>query len=164
MAQAAATVILRVIGRLILLGAFGALVFMGADKAQRIESFARDIASHAIVPLSLARHAAAMVAGAEIVIGSVALAVALGARAWLRAVTLPALLLLGFAAYATILAVDPPPVPAKCGCIRDATPIASWWQVGARNGCFAAGLIAMGVLVDMRRDRVSVPPDAPAQG
>lgn len=122
---------------------------VGPVQGSRVAEFAGVLSAHRVIPYSLVGAASMFVPGVEISVPLVAL--------WLRA-SRPALkapwllcatMFLALAMYASALWLNPPPTPARFGCIGTAGPVEHWGPVVVRN--VGAALLLAGSLL-VRRD------------
>lgn len=133
----------------VLIGGAVWLLLSGLSKAHDIAEFAGVLSAHRVIPYHLVGAVSMFVPSIEISVPLVAL--------WLR-VTRPALkapwllcatMFVALAMYASALWLNPPPTPARCGCIGAAGPVEHWGPVVVRN--VGAALLLAGSLL-VKRD------------
>lgn len=121
------------------------LLVSGLLKAADPSAFREVLAGHGLLPASWLSPTTTGVWLTELAAGLIGVRLAILQPP--KGAAIGALLLgavfLGFAMYATILTVHPPPKPSPCGCFLGAEPVSNWGSVAMRNGL---GAMALGSL------------------
>jgi hypothetical protein len=119
------------------------VIFAAATKLIDLPGFAATLSEHLRIPPDALRNAAFIIASAEALTGAFILALTLTARRAAAALVIAAVFA-GFAAYALLLAADPPPRPTSCGCgFRTAAIKPGQWSGLAVENAVIAGLFAL---------------------
>lgn len=124
-------------------------LYSGVEKWSDIGQFERIVVSHGLIGQSWAGPAGVALACIELGVGTGGLAFVLlgGPRSLAPVFLAQAVMFLGFAVYAGLLAAKPPPEPTSCGCGMLSAPTADWHLILTRNAITAASLGVSALLV-----------------
>lgn len=124
-------------------------LYSGVEKWSDIDQFERIVVSHGLIDQTWAGPSGTALASIELGLGAIGLSLVLltGPRSLAPVFLAQALMFLGFAVYAGLLAARPPPEPTSCGCGMLWGPTADWPSILTRNTITAAALGVAALLV-----------------